>query len=487
MSARVTAKAVSHVSEQLPSFIGEDFPLYEKFVKNYYEFLETIVMDYGIVKGYENDFTFTLGETITGQTSGATGKVKGTGANSGLNKLFIEPTNDIDFSSDETFIGSSSNAYGSVTKVFRNPVNALKTFTSLIDLSRTSDGVLEYFKKELYANIRKNAVIDLRDFAKHIKEFYRSKGSEKSFRTLFRMLYGQENLDFYLPKTDLLKVSDGIWSQDTVLQIAFDTEYFNFNGLTITGSTSSVTAFVSNVTTRKLGTISIIELVLTNRSGDFTLGETITATTASGTVLSATVTGQMTDIAINDGGAGYNDGETLVINDSTLQGFGAAATIARTSRDQVTVMTVDNAGNGFQVNDSFVFDNTATNVDVTAEAKVRTISDAYDLDVITTQIYLTIETITLNISGASTALPFTIAVQAGNLVTNNAVFGDATKVAEVVAITDSELHLYDRSNEDGTLSAFANGDSLFLFDKNRVAVTGSRYCYKCYKLWFWFK
>ena len=162
MSARVTAKAVSHVSEQLPSFIGEDFPLYEKFVKNYYEFLETIVMDYGIVKGYENDFTFTLGETITGQTSGATGKVKGTGANSGLNKLFIEPTNDIDFSSDETFIGSSSNAYGSVTKVFRNPVNALKTFTSLIDLSKTSDGVLEYFKKEFYANIRNNAVIDLR-------------------------------------------------------------------------------------------------------------------------------------------------------------------------------------------------------------------------------------------------------------------------------------------------------------------------------------
>ena len=46
MSAKVTAKAVSQVSEQLPSFIGEDFPLYEKFVKNYFEFLETIVVPY---------------------------------------------------------------------------------------------------------------------------------------------------------------------------------------------------------------------------------------------------------------------------------------------------------------------------------------------------------------------------------------------------------------------------------------------------------
>ena len=52
MAAKVTAKAVSQVSEQLPSFIGEDFPLYEKFVKNYFEFLETIIVPYGIVTGY---------------------------------------------------------------------------------------------------------------------------------------------------------------------------------------------------------------------------------------------------------------------------------------------------------------------------------------------------------------------------------------------------------------------------------------------------
>ena len=61
MSAKVTAKAVSQVSEQLPSFIGEDFPLYEKFVKNYFEFLETIIVPYGIVTGYETAYTFTVG------------------------------------------------------------------------------------------------------------------------------------------------------------------------------------------------------------------------------------------------------------------------------------------------------------------------------------------------------------------------------------------------------------------------------------------
>ena len=396
MSAKVTAKAVSQVSEQLPSFIGEDFPLYEKFVKNYFEFLETIVVPYGIVTGYEDAYTFTVGETVTGQTSGATAIVKGTGANSGLNKLFLEPTNTLDFATDETIIGSTSSAYGSVTSVTRNPVNALKLFTSLIDPSQTSEGVLEFFKKEFYPNIRKSSTTDLRKFIQHLKDFYRSKGSENSFRTLFRILYGQENVDFYFPKTDLLKVSDGKWSQDVVVQLIYDATYLSFNGLTITGVSSGSTAFVSNVTDRKLGTIPIIELVLTNTSGSFTLGETITATTAAGTVISATITGQLTDITINDGGAGYNNDDEITITDSTLQGFGAAATVANTSGDEVTIMTSTNDGNGYQVDDTFTFDNTGTNADVTAEAKVTELRDTYNLSVITTQLLSAVETISFN-------------------------------------------------------------------------------------------
>ncbi len=72
MSAKVTAKAVSQISEQFPSFISEEYPLYEKFVKNYYEFLETICVYYNVVTEYEDAYTFTLGETVTGQTSDAT-------------------------------------------------------------------------------------------------------------------------------------------------------------------------------------------------------------------------------------------------------------------------------------------------------------------------------------------------------------------------------------------------------------------------------
>ena len=498
MSAKVTAKAVSQVSEQLPSFIGEEFPLYEKFVKNYFEFLETIVVPYGIVTGYEEDYTFTVGETVTGQTSGATAVVKATGANSGLNKLFLDPTNDLDFADEETLIGSTSGAYGSVTSVTRNPVNALKLFSTLIDPNQTSDGVLEFFKKEFYPNIRKSASTDLRKFIQHLKDFYRSKGSEKSVRTLFRILFDQENVDLYYPKTDLLKVSDGNWSQDVVLQLANDPNYFNFNGLTITGVTSGSTAFVSNVTSRRLGTITIIELVITDRSGLFTIGESITATTAAGVVVTATITSQLTGVTIVDGGRGYEVDNPLVIADSTNAGFGAAGKVTSTTADQVTSIAVTNAGNGYQVNDVLTFDNTGTNSDATAAAKVTALSDTYQLDVVTTTLDEFIQTTSFTIAGASVSLPFSVEVLTGFLVADNAVFADATKVAEVISITNSDVTIYDRGNatsrialeddsgyieqeqnsdnivnENPPFTTFVNGDSLFLFNENGETIAGA--------------
>ena len=475
MSSKVTAKAVSQVQNQLPAFIGDEFPLYQKFMEHYYEFLEALCIYYKVIDDFGS--AFTLGETVTGQTSGAIATVKATAAFTAKNKLFIEPTNDINFLPAEIIVGSSSSARVTIDYLNRHPLNATKTFQDLLNTDETSEGLLEAFKKELYPNIRNSASADLRKFVKHLKSFYRSKGSQKSFKTLFRLLYGQENLDFYYPKTDLLKVSAGNWSQDTVLQLAYDVNYLDFNGLTITGITSGATAFVSSITTRKLGTIPIIELILTNRSTTpFTIGETITATTAAGATITATVTGQMTDVTISDGGTGYDVGDSLTITDSSLAGFGAVATVATTTADQVTIMTIDAAGNGFEVNDAFTFDNTGTNVDVTAEAKVKTLSDTYSLSVITTKISVAVQTSSFNISGATTALPFSVSVQVGYRIGNNETYSSATKKGEIISISNSEIVIYDESRADGTLSAWADGDPVFLFDEDGVAIDGATSC-----------
>ena len=272
------------------------------------------------------------------------------------------------------------------------------------------------------------------------------RSSEKSVRTLFRLLFDQENLDLYYPKNDLLKISDGKWSQDVVLQLIYDSNYLNFNGLSITGSTSGSTAFVSTVTERKLGTISIIELVIIDRVGSFTIGETITATTAAGVVVSATISSQFTDVTITDGGTGYEVGDPLTITDSTNVGYGATANVSATTADQITNITVSNSGNGYQVNDVLVFDNTDTNVDATAAAKISQLKNTYQLDVVTSTLKEFIGTTSFNVSGASTALPFSIEVSTGYIVGNASTYADSTKIGEVVSITNSELVVYDRGN-----------------------------------------
>jgi len=599
MSAKVTAKAVSQVQNQLPEFISDEFPLYKKFMEHYYEFMETLCVyfsgfavdqlpaikledsidgfllidstDGGTANAGENILNeieaptaFTVGETVTGQTSGAIATVKATGAFTAINKVFLEPTNDLNFAVEEVILGSVSTAEGTITKLNRKPLNATKTFSDLINSDETSAGLLKSFKKELYPNIRDSATGDLQFFIKHLKEFYRSKGSEKSFRTLFRLLWGQEQLEFYYPKVDLLKVSDGNWQQDTVLQLDYDTSYNDFNGLTITGATSSATAFVSKITTRKVGSITIMELVLTNEDGTFAIGETISTTLVSGSTLTAIVTGQMIGVVITDGGTGYDVGDSISIESDTnrlsletvtiagvgydgqlLQedgtvptaasyfsetsaegtiltealpefvGYGASANVSSTSADQVTIMNISAGGSGFQPEDTFTFDNSDTNVVVTAGAVVKTITSPYTETVITTNLYEAIQTSTFNVVGASTALPFSVAVVAGYLIGNNETYASATKTGAVVAMSSQELQVYDDAHEEfrmqreefdengdptsgyllidttdgdlgGTTDAgdnilneetaplvFADDDTLYLFDEDGVAIAGA--------------
>ena len=478
MSARVTAKAVSQISGQLPQFVGEEYPLYEKFIKNYYEFLETLCVYYTEVGAYTT--AFTSGETVTGQTSGGTAKVKGFGtyANSS-GKVFLELTNDLDLLKDEVIIGGTSNSRGTITSISRKPLNGTKAFHELINQDLTTDGILDWFKKELYPNIRNTAAVDLRYFLKHLKQFYRSKGSEKSFRTLFRALYGQDSLDFYYPKTDMFKISDGNWLQDTVLQLSYDLSYLDFNGLTITGNSSSATAFVTNVTTRKVGTVPVVELVVTTFVGTFEVSEVITATTAAGIELSATLTGMLTDVIIVNGGEGYSVDEALTVTDATAVGFGATAIVKSTSADQVAILTVPVVGNGYQVNDPITFNNAGTNAVVTAEAKVATLSETFTVDVVSTLLTAGIETKTFDLTGA-----FGVTVTAGYLLGNNAIYANATKKGVVISYTvgtPSVLTIYDTDNETlsgvstvpETLTAWANGDTMYLFNKTGTAVLGA--------------
>ena len=153
---------------------------------------------------------------------------------------------------------------------------AIRALQDNQDIDRTIDSFVEYFRREFMLNIPKDVLANKRLLAKHIKDFYRSRGSQESYRFLFRALYNTE-VDFYYPGEDILRASDGRWVQETKLRVSspLNTDPQSFEAKRITGERSKATAFV--VTTQRLiaSGVTVFDLSLESISGTFLDGERV--------------------------------------------------------------------------------------------------------------------------------------------------------------------------------------------------------------------
>lgn len=83
------------------------------------------------------------------------------------------------------------------------------------DLDKTLDSFVEHFKSEVAANVP-NMLMDERQFLQRLKDSYLAKGTEASYKLLFRLLYNKEVVVDY-PGKQMLRTSDGRWSQDVTI------------------------------------------------------------------------------------------------------------------------------------------------------------------------------------------------------------------------------------------------------------------------------
>ena len=83
---------------------------------------------------------------------------------------------------------------------------------SLRDLDTTLDPFITYFKSELATSLPYSTV-DERFLLSKIKDLYLAKGSEASFKLLFRILFNK-SIEIDYPATQMLRASDGKWNQD---------------------------------------------------------------------------------------------------------------------------------------------------------------------------------------------------------------------------------------------------------------------------------
>jgi len=118
-------------------------------------------------------------------------------------------------------------------------IDAIRGLQDNQDIDRSLDMFIAYFRREFMPNIPKYVMADQRLMAKYIREFYRTRGSDKSFRTIFRAMFNKE-IELYYPGQDILRASDGRWVRETVIRVG--TPYNNvptvMAGTTVTGLTS---------------------------------------------------------------------------------------------------------------------------------------------------------------------------------------------------------------------------------------------------------
>jgi hypothetical protein len=84
--------------------------------------------------------------------------------------------------------------------------------SSVKDLDKTLDSFITEFKKELAHNFP-NIVSDERFLLAHIKDQYLAKGSEASYKLLFKLLFAKK-VELIYPGTQMLRASDGRWNQE---------------------------------------------------------------------------------------------------------------------------------------------------------------------------------------------------------------------------------------------------------------------------------
>lgn len=249
-----------------------------------------------------------------------------------------------------------------------NLVAVAKNLINNQNIDLTEDEYAERLYKIFMKYIPKDIKADKKLILKHIKDFYRAKGTEKSIRFLMRLIGNTETVDFYYPQKDVLRASDGKWFIQRSLRIddiriegvpsPLLEELQKFIGTSIVGQTTGTTAIVESVDRFYEENSLINELILSNINGKFKDSEVVEGQYEENGVIkkiTAVVYNFVIDkINILNPGLGYSEGDPVIITSNT--GAGACVYVSSVTAGEVTGVLVVDGGVGFRVGDPVTFD-----------------------------------------------------------------------------------------------------------------------------------
>jgi hypothetical protein len=266
---------------------------------------------------------------------------------------------------------------------------ASETFKNLLnyqDIDTTLDSYIDFFKREVLSSIPKEVIADERLLVKHIKDLYRARGSELSYRLLFRMLYNEE-IEFFYPGDVILRASDGHWVTERSIRISAPKtgDITQLPSSEITGSTSGATARVDKVSPAKERGVSINELYVTHVIGTFLDGEIIrnSSNTITATVFNAV--GPLNAVTVIGGGASHQSGDNVNYYGQDGSGTRADGYVISTTDFSAIKFRVVDGGYGYRANSNVTVVKTGSGID--GDFKIGELTDLEYINLNTDRIY----------------------------------------------------------------------------------------------------
>lgn len=209
------------------------------------------------------------------------------------------------------------------------PVKVLKSLPLYKDIDTTTNVLLDLIREKYLRGVQFNENTNKVLAIKKALDLYRAKGSQRAFDLFFRLIFS-EIIEFYLPKTDIFRLSSGRWDKPIYLELSHSPRISSWVGKEIRGIDSGATAHVQRVFKKRIGGRLITVAVIDSINGNFMTNEYVAD---DGKILNAPkVIGSLTNLHILDGGSGFNVGDTLrVISQGGLNGRARVIEIKNTT------------------------------------------------------------------------------------------------------------------------------------------------------------
>lgn len=277
-----------------------------------------------------------------------------------------------------------------------NVGNTNKSLLTYTDVDTTLPIFMSHFQNKYLQGTPLAAAINTPFLVKNIKEMIANKGTPNGVKLFLQLLFNEPS-NVYIPGTDVLRASDGIWMQYPYLEISFGVNNKLLIGSIVTGAQSRATAFVRDLKLIPLTASNRIRsvLVLENVRGTFQLGETLQYSDTSISVSNPIIIGSLSDIVITAGGMGYTVGDELKLTSD--KGVGGIAIVKSVEpKNGVVVFDIVDGGGSYAnsttdpvnfTQTSVTFSQANTNPGFGATFQIGNLSNTYALTMYSDFIY----------------------------------------------------------------------------------------------------